>query len=120
MNKKAFKEIIQSVKDQSRVKGITHRFYTYPAGFSPKFVSSAIENLTKKGDVVLDPFMGGGTSIVEGMRLGRKTIGIDLNYISFFVTKVKTTILSSKQKTFIEDWIVALDKKLKGKIISDK
>ena len=118
MNK--FKNIIKSVKDQSRVKGITHRFYTYPAGFSPKFVSSAIENLTKKGDVILDPFMGGGTSIVEGMRLGRKTIGIDLNYISFFVTRVKTTILSPKQKAFIEDWILTLDEKLKGKITSDK
>ena len=110
MIKNSYKQIIKSVKDQSRVKGLTHRFYTYPAGFSPKFVSSAIENLTKKGDVVLDPFMGGGTSIVEGMRLGRKTIGIDLNYISFFVTKVKTTILSSKQKTFIEEWIIKLDK----------
>ena len=120
MTKNSYKQIIKSVKDQSRVKGITHRFYTYPAGFSPKFVSSAIENLTEKGDVVLDPFMGGGTSIVEGMRLGRKTVGIDLNYISFFVTKVKTTILSSKQKAFIEDWILTLDKKLKGKITSDK
>ena len=120
MTKNSYKQIIKSVKDQSRVKGITHRFYTYPAGFSPKFVSSAIENLTKKGDVVLDPFMGGGTSIVEGMRLGRKTIGIDLNYISFFVTKVKTTILSSKQKTFIEEWIIKLDKKLKSKITLDK
>ena len=120
LKKTKIKNIISSVKDQSRVKGITHRFYTYPAGFSPKFVSSAIENLTKKGDVVLDPFMGGGTSIVEGMRLGRRTVGIDLNYISFFVTKVKTTILSSKQKTFIEDWILTLDKKLKGKIASDK
>lgn len=120
MTKNSYKQIIKSVKDQSRVKGITHRFYTYPAGFSPKFVSSAIENLTEKGDVVLDPFMGGGTSVVEGMRLGRKTVGTDLNYISFFVTKVKTTILSLKQKTFIEDWILTLDKKLKSKIISDK
>ena len=120
MTKNSYKQIIKSVKDQSRVKGITHRFYTYPAGFSPKFVSSAIENLTEKGDVVLDPFMGGGTSIVEGMRLGRKTVGIDLNYISFFVTKVKTTILSSKQKKFIEDWILITDKKIKSKITSDK
>ena len=120
MAKNSFKKIIKAAKDQSRVKGITHRFYTYPAGFSPKFVSSAIENLTKKGDVVLDPFMGGGTSIVEGMRLGRKTIGIDLNYISFFVTRVKTTILSSKQKSFIEAWVVAVEKKLKSKITLDK
>jgi|TARA_B100001964_G_scaffold244391_1_gene325704 hypothetical protein len=118
--KESYKQIIKSVKDQSRVKGLTHRFYTYPAGFSPKFVSSAIENLTKKGDVVLDPFMGGGTSVVEGMRLGRKTIGVDLNYISFFVSKVKTTILKPEQKEFIEKWIIQFDKKLKNKIVLDK
>ena len=114
------KEIIKSVKNQSRVKGLTHRFYTYPAGFSPKFVSSAIKNLTKKGDIVLDPFMGGGTSIVEGMRLGRKTIGIDLNYISFFVSKVKTTILKLEQREFVEKWIIKFDKKLKNRIVLDK
>jgi hypothetical protein len=115
-----FKDIIKAVQDQSRVKGLTHRYYTYPAGFSPKFVSSAIENLTKKGDIVLDPFMGGGTSIVEGMRLGRKTVGVDLNYISFFVSKVKTTILKPEQRKFIEKWIIKFDKKLKNKIVLDK
>ena len=120
MIKNSYKQIIKSVKDQSRVKGLTHRFYTYPAGFSPKFVSSAIENLTKKGDVVLDPFMGGGTSIVEGMRLGRKTVGVDLNYISFFVSKVKTTILKLEQREFVEKWIIKFDKKLKNRIVLDK
>ena len=82
MIKKAFKEIIQSVKDQSRVKGITHRFYTYPAGFSPKFVSSAIENLTKKGDVVLDPFCGCGTTIIAAEALKRNWVGIDITNLA--------------------------------------
>ena len=74
--KHKFKDIIRAAKDQSIVKGLTHRFYTYPAGFSPKFVSSAIENLTKKGDVVLDPFMGGGTSIVAKMLSANKDVNI--------------------------------------------
>ena len=48
MIKKSFKKIIIAVKDQSRVRGYTHRFYTYPAGFSPVFVEAAIQSLTKK------------------------------------------------------------------------
>ena len=119
-SKHKFKDIIRAVKDQSIVKGLTHRFYTYPAGFSPKFVSAVIENLTKKGDLVLDPFMGGGTSIVEAMRLGRKAVGVDLNYISFFVSKVKTTVLKSKQMKFIKIWVDELDNKLKKKIILNR
>lgn len=39
------------------------------------------------GKIVLDPFMGGGTTVVEALRLGCKVIGIDLNPVAWFVTK---------------------------------
>ena len=43
------------------------------------------------GKVVLDPFMGGGTTIVEALRLGCKVIGIDLNPVAWFIVKIETT-----------------------------
>ena len=92
-----FKNLIEAVNDKSRVRGYTHRFYTYPAGFSPKFVESAIKTFTKKKELVLDPFMGGGTSLIEAIRLNRKIVGIDLNPIAYFATKVKITKLSKAQ-----------------------
>ena len=36
---------------------------------------------------VLDPFMGGGTTLVEGARLGFQMTGVDLNPVAWFVTK---------------------------------
>ena len=39
------------------------------------------------GKIVLDPFMGGGTTIVEALRLGCKVIGADINPVAWFVTK---------------------------------
>lgn len=36
---------------------------------------------------VLDPFMGGGTTLVEGVRLGFQMVGVDLNPVAWFVTK---------------------------------
>ncbi|NIC00672.1 DUF1156 domain-containing protein [Halobacterium sp. R2-5] len=36
---------------------------------------------------VLDPFMGGGTSLVEASRFGAETVGMDLNPVAWFVTK---------------------------------
>ncbi len=37
--------------------------------------------------IVLDPFMGGGTTIVEGLKLGCKVVGVDLNPVAWFVTR---------------------------------
>src|ERR1019366_7757133 len=36
---------------------------------------------------VLDPFMGGGTTLVEGSRLGFQVAGVDLNPVAWFVAK---------------------------------
>ena len=118
MNK--FKKIITAANDQSRVRGSTHRFYTYPAGFSPVFVEAAIKSLTRKNDLVLDPFMGGGTTLVEGLIANRKVVGIDLNPISTFVTKVKATKLSKKNRKFIEDWAEDMSNKIKFNIKDDR
>ena len=114
MNK--FKKIISAAKDKSRVRGSTHRFYTYPAGFSPIFVEAAIQSLSKKKDLILDPFMGGGTTAVEAIKADRKVVGIDLNPISSFVTKVKTTKLSQKNRDVIEKWAYKMSEKINYKI----
>jgi adenine-specific DNA methylase len=43
-----------------------------------------------KGKLVLDPFMGGGTTIVEAMRLGADVAGVDLNPVAWFAVKKET------------------------------
>lgn len=40
-----------------------------------------------QGKIILDPFMGGGTTVVEASRLGCKVIGVDINPVAWFVTK---------------------------------
>jgi putative DNA methylase len=40
-----------------------------------------------QGRIVFDPFMGGGTTIVEALRLGCKAIGVDINPVAWFITK---------------------------------
>ena len=114
-----FKKIITAAKDQSRVRGSTHRFYTYPAGFSPVFVETAIKSLTKTNDLVLDPFMGGGTTLIEALRAERKVVGIDLNPIATFVAKVKTTKLSKKNIDVVEKWAYEMSKKIHYKLKND-
>lgn len=86
------------------VRGLSHPFYRYPARFSPSFARQAIHCFSKEGDVVLDPFMGGGTTILESLALRRRAIGCDINELAVFIAKVKTTRLSRMSKTEIEHW----------------
>lgn len=78
---------------KGRVRGLTHNFYRYPARFSPAFAARAIQLFSRPGDVVLDPFMGGGTTIVEALASGRRAVGTDLNPLAVSIAKVKTTEL---------------------------
>ena len=85
-----------------------HEFYRYPARFSPAFAAAAIECFTQPGDLVLDPFVGGGTTAIEAMRLGRRCIAADLNPLATFVTAAKTTPLDATATRLVQRWLDAL------------
>ena len=101
----ALNAVKRGALDQSRVVGLTHRFYRYPARFSPTFVSSTIECFSSPGDVVLDPYMGGGTTVVEAFARGRIGIGSDLNSLAVFVARAKTTQLNNLERRIVIDWV---------------
>ncbi len=51
----------------------------YHGNFVPQIPYQAIRRFTRPGDVVLDPFLGSGTTLIECRRLGRHGVGIELN-----------------------------------------
>ena len=51
----------------------------YPTQKPLELLRKIIEYSTKEGDLILDPFMGSGTTIEAGVILNRRVIGIDLN-----------------------------------------
>lgn len=85
-----------------------HEFYRYPARFSPEFAQAAIRAFTDQDSFVLDPFVGGGTALVEAMRLRRNAIGSDINELAVFVSKVKTTVLGPDDIQNLKAWIHGL------------
>jgi len=51
----------------------------YWGNFIPQIPNQIIKRYTKKGDWILDPFAGCGTTLIESQRLGRNCIGIEIN-----------------------------------------
>ena len=75
----------------------------YHGNFIPQIPNQLMRRFTKKGDVVLDTFLGSGTTLIECRRLGRNGIGIEL--VSEIARKAKNNISKEPQingKVFIE------------------
>lgn len=51
----------------------------YHGNFIPQIPNQLIQRYTKRGELVIDAFLGSGTTLYECERLGRKCIGLDIN-----------------------------------------
>ncbi len=75
----------------------SHNFHSFPAKFPPQLPKLFINELTTPGDVVLDPMVGSGTTIVEAFLAGRKAIGFDIDPLAIKLSAVKTTPVNRKK-----------------------
>ena len=80
------------------------KYFSYPATFIPEIPYALIEILSNKGDVVLDPFGGIGTTFVQALSLEREPYSYDINPVASSVCKVLYMLLNpSVDKRVIEN-----------------
>ncbi|MAZ40541.1 restriction endonuclease subunit M [bacterium] len=87
--------------DHLREKDTTkhvHRLHPYKGKFIPQLVQYFIDDHTddfktdvyfKKGDVILDPFSGSGTTLVQASEMGMHAVGIDISHFNCMISDVK-------------------------------
>jgi len=92
-----------------------HLIHKFWARKPHNVVAEYIEHYTKKGETVLDPFVGSGVTAIEALRLGRKAVAADLNPIATFITRMiaKPVDLKRFEKAFKK-----IEKKVKKEIES--
>lgn len=68
-----------------RWAGVGPYYAMFPAGFADRVV----EKFTARGDIVLDPFAGRGTSVFSAATRGRRAIGIEINPVGWLYARAK-------------------------------
>jgi DNA modification methylase len=75
----------------------SHNYHSFPAKFPPQLPRLFIDGLTQPGDVILDPMMGSGTTVVEAILAERRAIGFDIDPLSVLLSRVKVTALDKME-----------------------
>lgn len=68
----------------------------YRGNWPPQVPNNLIRRYTKKGELVLDPFTGGGTTLIESWLLGRRSIGLDISPHAFSITRKRIAEMAEK------------------------
>src|SRR5207302_3299257 len=69
----------------------THGLHRFAAKFIPQVPAWALDSFAGRDRVVLDPFMGSGTTLVEGILRGGTTVGVDVDPLARFIARAKVT-----------------------------
>ena len=87
--------------DKLREKDTTkhvHRLHQYKGKFIPQLVEYFIDDHTdefkknvyfRKGDIILDPFCGSGTTLIQANELGLDSIGVDISRFNCLISECK-------------------------------
>lgn len=83
-------ENLPSAKVRTKDKEGVHGWTNFYASYSENFVSSVIDALgIKDSSIILDPFVGAGTTLIVAKKHGIKAIGIDIDPFSCLLTRSK-------------------------------
>ncbi|MGX7059709.1 DNA methyltransferase [Vagococcus humatus] len=95
------------------------RWYRYKEGYSVDLIKILINEYNKNANgIILDPFLGSGTTVMAANELGLKGIGFEVNPFSYFLSKCKLTNYTDSEK--MEFKTAAVDTLIEAEKLSEK
>ncbi|HEY5170088.1 MAG TPA: hypothetical protein VIK54_00005, partial [Acidimicrobiia bacterium] len=75
-----------------------HGIHEYKGKFNPQVVRALCNVVDPISEVLIDPFCGSGTALLEGLRLGMDVVGIDQSPMAWFLTSAKLKAATTADK----------------------
>jgi hypothetical protein len=75
--------------ERERTKHV-HRLHPYLGKYVPQLVQIFLDRHFNPGDLILDPFAGSGTTLVEASVYGANSVGVDISAFNALLCRVKT------------------------------
>ncbi len=96
---KSYHYFLSKVKGKGQIghtnQYLTHWFYPYKGKFHGQMIKAIINFIGAEGkDIILDPFMGSGTTLIEATTVGTQSIGIEINPALCIVSQIKLDALT--------------------------
>ncbi|MFN0251777.1 MAG: DNA methyltransferase [Kofleriaceae bacterium] len=92
--------------DHEVAESLTHPFHTYPARLHPataRVLVDIIAHRVRPNSLLVDPFCGSGTTLVEARAAGLRAVGTDLNPLAVLVARAKTWTVPSRRRQRLRD-----------------
>lgn len=86
-----------------------HQWFVYREGFAGELITELIKmSGANKGECIIDPFCGSGTTNVVSVLNGFHTLGLDVNPMSSFITNAKIDSYCENDLSLVETYILKL------------
>lgn len=87
------------IKEGMNAEGHTpiYKMHKYFARRPQNVFSTLVKNYSKEGDVIFDPFCGGGVTMIEGSSIKRHVIANDINPLATFITKCEACVVPKEE-----------------------
>lgn len=85
---------VSTGRNRQATRYSAHGIHEYKGKFNPQ-VAKAILNIfgIRRGDLILDPFCGSGTTLIEAVQLGAEASGFDINPLAVYLANAKLASL---------------------------
>ncbi len=102
----ALADALGDARDREVAESLTHPVHTYPARMHPatsRRLIALVMDGAKPGSLLVDPFCGSGTTLVEARYANIKAIGTDLSPLAAMIARAKTWTVAPSRRRVLKD-----------------